>query len=799
MECWEKVMVPIRRAWFCVAKKCGIRKSGLLKLRHDVRTCEYEDVRVMWEMLSKTETELARTSVKKSKKPFWRRSVHCELEEKRRAPDVRDELEFMVPSSTDLCTDYGSINCSDARKQIFSSCMGQSSSSIWGFNSIATRKSKMDAEMDLVDLCMYLPGHIPFKPVRKTELPLSLSWLSSSPEFFSIFIPNEHHRRQQQHPGATGPPSTIAQSNIFSSEPREFQSMPSIIHSGELHLDPAAQSGSPTRALTISSTGSSSLISSSDQSQALILLSSDQLTEQHLCIIKAAFFEVLAAAQKMTTEGSFIQPAIPRFDGHYDHWSMLMENFLRSKEFWGLVEPGYIEPASESVQTDAQRKKNDEMKLKDLKVKNYLFQAIDRTVLDTILKKDTAKDIWDAMKKKFEGNARDVKVVEKILRSLTEKFNYVVCSIKESKDIDDELQSSLIVHEQKFQRRNGEEQALKVTSKRGRGRGHGTYRGRGRGRGRADFNKATMECYRCHQLGHFRYECPSGNKEANYAELDEEEEMLLMSYVELYKARREDAWFLDSGCSNHMCGDRTMFNELDEKFRHSVKLGNNTKMDVMGKGSVKLLLNGVNHVVVEVYYIPELRNNLLSIGQLQERDLAILIKGGMCKIFHPDKVLSHKNSKLVSSLASEVWASELQGFENLAVQEHVDLEWGDGDGENEEGVSENGNRENTDGEVGETRDKGVREEEDGSSEGEERVRELRQSRERQPPTWMGDYVSGEGLFEDEVHMALVESTDPLYFEEAVKSDGSIYLLSDSQAFQQSELSALKCQFGKNAD
>ncbi|CAL2236260.1 unnamed protein product [Prunus armeniaca] len=101
----------------------------------------------------------------------------------------------------------------------------------------------------------------------------------------------------------------------------------------------------------------------------------------------------------------------------------------------------------------------------------------------------------------------------------------------------------------------------------------------------------------------------------------------------------------------------------------------------------------------------------------------------------------------------------------------VDLEWGDGDGdgENEEGVSENGNRENTDGEVGGTRDTEVREEEDSSSEGEERVRELRQSRERQPPTWMGDYVSGEGLSEDEVHMELVESTDPLHFEEAVKS------------------------------
>ena len=55
----------------------------------------------------------------------------------------------------------------------------------------------------------------------------------------------------------------------------------------------------------------------------------------------------------------------------------------------------------------------------------------------------------------------DVKVVEKILHSFIENFNYIVCSIEESKDIDtlsvDELQSSLIVHEQKFRRHKDEE------------------------------------------------------------------------------------------------------------------------------------------------------------------------------------------------------------------------------------------------------------------------------------------------------------------------------------------------------
>ena len=39
----------------------------------------------------------------------------------------------------------------------------------------------------------------------------------------------------------------------------------------------------------------------------------------------------------------------------------------------------------------------EDQKLKDLKAKIYLFQAIDRSILETVLK-DTAKDIWDSPK-----------------------------------------------------------------------------------------------------------------------------------------------------------------------------------------------------------------------------------------------------------------------------------------------------------------------------------------------------------------------------------------------------------------
>ena len=108
----------------------------------------------------------------------------------------------------------------------------------------------------------------------------------------------------------------------------------------------------------------------------------------------------------MAAKNNFIQPAIPKFDGHYDHWSMLMENFLRSKEYWSLVETGILTAAEGVELTEAQQKSIANQKLKDLKVKNYLFQAIDRTIIETILNRDTTKHIWDTMKQKYQGSTR---------------------------------------------------------------------------------------------------------------------------------------------------------------------------------------------------------------------------------------------------------------------------------------------------------------------------------------------------------------------------------------------------------
>lgn len=104
-------------------------------------------------------------------------------------------------------------------------------------------------------------------------------------------------------------------------------------------------------------------------------------------------------------------------------------------------------------------------------------------------------------------NMNDVKIVENIIRSMTENINFVVCSIEESKDIDllnmDELKSSLLVHEKKVREKQSEEQVLQVKHdmhyRRGKGKSN-SQRGsksyvRGGGRAKPFVNRSDIICY----------------------------------------------------------------------------------------------------------------------------------------------------------------------------------------------------------------------------------------------------------------------------------------------------------------
>ena len=102
-------------------------------------------------------------------------------------------------------------------------------------------------------------------------------------------------------------------------------------------------------------------------------------------------------------------------------------------------------------------------------------------------------------------------------------------------------------------------------------------------------------------------------------------------------------WYLDTGARSHMTGGRQMFTMLDETMHGTVKFGDGSLVDIRGKGSILFTcVTGDQRVLSEVYYIPSLRNNIISLGQLDEGGCKISIEGGVLTILDPERrMLAH--------------------------------------------------------------------------------------------------------------------------------------------------------------
>ncbi|KAL5767506.1 hypothetical protein ACOSQ2_014289 [Xanthoceras sorbifolium] len=84
----------------------------------------------------------------------------------------------------------------------------------------------------------------------------------------------------------------------------------------------------------------------------------------------------------------------------------------------------------------------------------------------------------------------------------------------------------------------------------------------------------------------------------------------------MYEETQQNIWYLDTSCSNHMCGDKRVLSNLDESFRNTVKFGDNSTVFVLGKGNVTVQTkeNSI-HTISNVLFVPDLKTNLLSVGQ----------------------------------------------------------------------------------------------------------------------------------------------------------------------------------------
>jgi gag-polypeptide of LTR copia-type len=166
---------------------------------------------------------------------------------------------------------------------------------------------------------------------------------------------------------------------------------------------------------------------------------------------------------------------------------------------WDIVETGYVEPENVALLTVQQLKLLKEKKVADKMNLYILYQGVDEVGFEKVAEVITSKEAWGILQTTYKEADRvkqirlqtlrgefemlrmnntervsdyiirvqtvtnqlkrngetlsEQRVVEKILRSLTDTFENVICVIEESKNLAeltvDELASSLLAHEQR--------------------------------------------------------------------------------------------------------------------------------------------------------------------------------------------------------------------------------------------------------------------------------------------------------------------------------------------------------------
>lgn len=96
----------------------------------------------------------------------------------------------------------------------------------------------------------------------------------------------------------------------------------------------------------------------------------------------------------------------------------------------------------------------------------------------------------------------------------------------------------------------------------------------------------------------------------------------------------KNVWYLDNSASNHMSGNREFFTKLDESITGMVRFGDDSRIDIQGKGSICFVFaNGERKVLSNVYYIPDLKSNIISLGQATEAGCEVRMKENLLRIY----------------------------------------------------------------------------------------------------------------------------------------------------------------------
>ncbi|XP_013626727.1 PREDICTED: uncharacterized protein LOC106332773 [Brassica oleracea var. oleracea] len=355
---------------------------------------------------------------------------------------------------------------------------------------------------------------------------------------------------------------------------------------------------------------------------------------------------------------------IPIFDEEkYDFWSIKMTTILKTRKLWYVVEEGVASPPAlveETPETARARSLREEAMMNDTLALQILQTAVSDHIFSRIAAASTSKEAWDALKEEYEGSSQvrliklqtlrreyenlkmyenedikvftdkivelanqltyhgeqksDVQLIQKILISLPTKFDSIVSVLEQTSDLTSTKMTELIgilkAHEARLAAReestNEGEFDARVK--------HGNSGKQKKDDPKKD-HRSNKECYNCGNL-----------------EEDSNEDHMLFSASEAATTVMEDVWLVDSGATNHMTKEENYFSRLHRSIKFPIKIGNGSTVMTAGKGDITVMTKGGKRTIRNVFLVPGLAKNLLSVPQIVSSGYRVSFQEKRCII-----------------------------------------------------------------------------------------------------------------------------------------------------------------------
>lgn len=100
-----------------------------------------------------------------------------------------------------------------------------------------------------------------------------------------------------------------------------------------------------------------------------------------------------------------------------------------------------------------------------------------------------------------------------------------------------------------------------------------------------------------------------------------------------------------------MTGNVNFFSNIDNNIKGRVKFRDGSYVNIVGKGSITFIgKTGERRTLNDIYYIPELKHNIISLGQTTEGGCEINMKGDALTLRDPNGKLLFRVTRSTNRL-----------------------------------------------------------------------------------------------------------------------------------------------------